>query len=449
MQNKIKMRLDKVKVVIVVLIIILSGCKTSKEVSQTDKSYERSWESGATEGFCELVSYGVKELGLGVPLSPEEMDKFMPYGEKAAQRHNVSLYRETDLIDTDLFTHGIATGKDVLLIHNGATLTKYLDLKADRQKLEESGEYFGKAREEIARRFGRLLSYTPRTINNQLVLHTDFRTMYHFGIKGSNLLLYYKDLSKAVRFYTEILGLDLVADNKDSKVVQMTDKSYLTLVDASSAPEYANEPKTVALAFVTDQPAEWFDYLKEQDVEIKSKYRAADGQPYNSFVIVDPEGYLIEFERFNQHPQNEDLIPILKNNEVIYPKTKSSHKLSINSSITWLYYKDLLNMQNFYQDVLGLEMIVDQGWVKIYQSSETGFIGLVDEKRGMHNYSEKKAVNVSFIVDELDGWYDYVKKNKVFNLRPSDEDKDTINPTQSFRGTDPEGYHINFVKSVK
>ena len=106
-------------------------------------------------------------------------------------------------------------------------------------------------------------------------------------------------------------------------------------------------------------------------------------------------------------------------------------------------------MQNFYQDVLGLEMIVDQGWVKIYQSSETGFIGLVDEKRGMHNFSEKKSVNVSFIVDDLDGWYDYAKKNKVFKFISLNEDTDTKNPIQSFRGADPEEYHMRFVNGLK
>ena len=118
--------------------------------------------------------------------------------------------------------------------------------------------------------------------------------------------------------------------------------------------------------------------------------------------------------------------------------------LGFKSTITWLYYKDLLAMQDFYQDVLGLDFIVDQGWTKIYQVSKTGFIGLVDEKKGMHNYTEKKAVNVSFILDDLEAWFEYVKENKPFELR---SDQLEIGPEMKYKafvGYDPEAYYLEF-----
>ncbi|MDO5980346.1 VOC family protein [Flavivirga spongiicola] len=428
------------KITAILCACLLVACGESEPQNKSKSGYEKSFESGATEGFCELVNYGVKELGLGVPMTPEKMDTFFPQAEIIAKKHNVLLYREPDLIDTDLFTRGIAKGRDVPLIYNGATLTKYFDLKADRKRLEENGLYKGKAREEIARRFGRLLSYTPRTINNQLAMHTDFRTMYDFDIKESNLLFYYKDLTKATQFYTNTLGLELVADHKTSKVVRIANDSFLTLVDASEGGAYSNKPKTVALAFVTDQVEAWFHYLKKKDIQIKHTYKPVDGKPYHSFVMSDPEGYLLEFEKFNQHPQNEDLIPILKNNKISHPNTNMGKKLSINSSITWLYYKNVLEMQYFYQDVLGLELVCDQGWVKIYQSSKTGFIGLVDEKRGMHKFAEDKAVNVSFVLEDIEKWYEYVKSNKTFKIESLDMDDKKL-----FKGIDPEGYHMLFM----
>ncbi|MCD6346118.1 MAG: VOC family protein [Bacteroidales bacterium] len=310
-----------------------------------------------------------------------------------------------------------------------------MDLKADRKKLEEDGLYTGTAREMIARRFGRLLSYTPRTINNQLTLHTDFRTMYNFGIQAINVSFYYRDLEKAKSFYSKILGLDIVEDNGNSVIVKMANDSFLTLVDARAGMPYSDKPKTVALALVTDQIAEWSAYLKDQDVEIKHDYMPAGGKAHNSMVVVDPEGYLLEFERFNQHPENEKFFSMLKQNKVIHPDTQMGEKLSINSSITWLYYKNLLPMQNFYQDVLGLELIVDQGWTKIYKSSETGFIGLVDEKRGMHKFSREKAVNVSFVLKDAEGWFEYVKKKNLLKVH-----SDT-----PFIGVDPGGYHMRFL----
>ncbi len=427
------MLFNTLRVAAIFYVCLLMGCS-----SPESKNYERSFETGATEGFSELVNYGVKELGLGVPMSPEEMDKFMPYAEATAQKHNVSLYRESDLIDTDLFTKGIAKGRDVLLIYNGATLTKYMDLKEDRKRLEENGQYEGKAREEIARRFGRLLSYTPRTINNQLTLHTDFRTMYNFGIKATNVYFYYKNLKRAVDFYTKTLGMELVSDTPSHKTIRVGSDSYITLTDASIAKDFSSKPKTVAFAIVTDEIKEWFDYLQKAGVKMKYTYKPSEGKPHDSFVLADPEGYLLEFEKFYQHPENEDLMPLLKENQAINTSAGQSG-LSINSGITWFYYKSIWQMEHFYQDVLGLELVCDQGWAKIYKSSETGFIGLVDEKRGMHSFSQEKAVKLSFLLDDTKSWLEYVQKNSNLKLTT-----DQTTDNNRFDGLDPEGYLMEF-----
>ena len=53
-----------------------------------------------------------------------------------------------------------------------------------------------------------------------------------------------------------------------------------------------------------------------------------------------------------------------------------------NSSVTFLYYKDLTEAESFYADVLGLEKDFDGGWVKIFKIAEGGRVGLVDETKG-------------------------------------------------------------------
>ncbi len=274
------------------------------------------------------------------------------------------------------------------------------------------------------------------------------KTMNDFGIRASNLFLYYKDLDKAAKFYSNTLGMEQVADYKMARIFRMTSDSYLILVDATKGMHTAEEPKTVALALITDQLDEWYSYLKSQDIDIKYDYKPKEGSPHDGFVISDPEGYLLEFERFNKHPENEKFIPILNQNETIkVPISKTVNVpegLGFKSTVTWLYYKDLPAMQDFYQDVLGLDFIVDQGWTKIYQVSKTGFIGLVDEKKGMHNFTEKKAVNVSFILDDLDAWFEYVKENKPFELR---SDQLEIGPEMKYKafvGYDPEAYYLEF-----
>jgi len=407
-----------------------------------------SYELGVVGGFSELISAGVKQLALSAPLSSGEMDQFMMDAEKIAARHGVSVYRESDLIVTDLFPADVALGKDVLLLYRGTTLEEYLSLKSDKEELEKSGEYDTKARIEMARRFGRMLSYSPREINRLLARNSSFRTMDDFGIQANNLFLYYKDMRKALEFYSETLGMELVADYGMAYILRMTADSYLILVDAAKGMNSAEEPKTVALAFLTDKLEEWYAYLKSQDVKFKYEYQPKQGSAHDGFVAVDPEGYLLEFERFNQHPENERFIPILKQNKKnaisSTQKDKLPDGLSMHSTITWLYYKDILAMQNFYQDVCGLEMVADQGWTKIFKVSDTGFLAIVDEKRGMHSYTEKKAVNVGFIIEDLEGWFEYARENKLFDLFEDELGEGPETRYKAFVGFCPEGYFLEF-----
>ena len=275
-----------------------------------------------------------------------------------------------------------------------------------------------------------------------------YKTMQNFGIRASNLFLYYKDLDKATEFYSNTLGMEVVADYQMARIIRMAGDSYLILVDATKGMHTAEEPKTVALALLTDQLDGWWEYLKSQEVKIKYDYKPREGSPHDGFVALDPEGYLLEFERFNVHAENEEFIPVLEKNKTI--SCLSNHKstvppgLGFKATITWLYYRDLDAAQLFYEDVMGLPMVADQGWTKIHKVSNTGFIGLVDEKKGMHNFTETKAVNVSFIIDDLESWFDHVKQNKLFELRSEKVETGPETKYKAFVGYDPEGYYLEF-----
>jgi catechol 2,3-dioxygenase-like lactoylglutathione lyase family enzyme len=407
-----------------------------------------SYELGVVGAFSELIQSGVKQLAISAPLSPEEMDRFIKDAERIASRYEVLLYREPDLITTDLFPAQISKGKEVLLLYRGTTLEQYLSLKSDKAEMEKAGTYERQARIDLARRFGRLLSYSPREINRKLAQNTSFRTMDDFGIQASNLFLYYCDLNRALNFYTEILGMEAVAEFDNAHVIRMAADSYLILVDADKGMHSAEEAKTVAIALLTSQLDEWYHYLGRQNVEIKFEYKPRKGSAHDGFVAVDPEGYLLEFERFNQHPENEKFIPLLDQNKQIEIRPElvqgTTEGLSIHSTISWLYYKDLLGMQNFYQDVLGLEVVADQGWTKIFRVSRTGFLGIVDERRGMHSFSEEKAVNVGFILEDLEAWFAYVKENKPFALHEDELGTGPEGRYKAFVGYCPEGYYLEF-----
>lgn len=412
---------------------------------QPTEEYAR--ELGVVSAFSELVNAGVKQLALSGTMSPEEMEDFYPLAVKAAAEYNVLVSRESDLIQTALFPKDIAAGKVVLILYQGNTLNAYKKLKADKSSQVANDKYNENAQQEVARRFGRLLSYSPRKINKLISENTDYRTLDDFDVKGSNVFLYYKDLAKATAFYTKTLGLELLTEYDNASVLKITNSSMLILVDEAKGMHSADEPKTVALALLTNQLPEWYAHLQAQKVPIKYTYKPKEGGPHDGFVAIDPEGYLLEFETFKQHKENEAFIAFLDQNEDVETSVVYGDKtLSFNGSITWLYYQDLLAMQDFVENIYGFELVADQGWTKIYRVTDTGFIGLVDEKRGMHNFTKEKAVNVSFILDDLNGWFEYVKKHRPFPLRSEELGVGPEDRYKAFVGFDLGGYFLEFDK---
>ncbi|MFC1529882.1 VOC family protein [Gemmatimonadota bacterium] len=270
-----------------------------------------------------------------------------------------------------------------------------------------------------------------------------------FGITANNAFFYYDDLEQATRFYTRTLGLRVIADYGFAKILQIADTSYLTLVDGLEGMHTTDEPKTVAIALLTDQLAEWYEYLLGEDIGMRSGYTPIAGRPHHGFVAYDPEGYLLEFERFNPHPENENLIPLLEQMKTLYPDPEQDTDvppgLGFKGTVLWLYYKDTEGILSFYEDTMGFDRIVDQGWAWIHQTSPTGFIGPVDETRGMHSWTENKAVTVSFFTDDLEGWYSHVKDTGAFELRSMEDiEDDEAGRFRAFVGYDPEGYFLEF-----
>lgn len=432
--------INKLKTSLILLIatLFLVSCQPKEEYAR---------ELGVVSAFSELVNAGVKQLALSGTMSPAEMENFYPLAVEAAAEYNVLVARESDLIQTALFPKDIAAGKEVLILYQGNTLNAYEKLKADQGSQISSNKYDELAQQEVARRFGRLLSYSPRKINSLISENTSYRTLTDFDVRASNVFLYYKDLAKATEFYTKTLGLELLTTYDNASVLKITNSSILILVDAAKGMHSADEPKTVALALLTNQLPEWYAHIQAQKVPIKYTYKPKEGGPHDGFVAIDPEGYLLEFETFKQHKENEAFITYLDQNEDVETSVVYGDKnLSFNGSITWLYYQDLLAMQDFVENTYGFELVADQGWTKIYRATDTGFIGLVDERRGMHDFTKEKAVNVSFILDDLDGWYEYAKKHKPFPLRSEELSEGPEGRYKAFVGFDPEGYFLEFDK---
>ena len=268
-----------------------------------------------------------------------------------------------------------------------------------------------------------------------------------FGITANNAFFYYDDVERATAFYTDTLGVDLVADYDFAKILRLAATSYLILVDAEMGMHSTDEPKSVVLSLVTDELEAWHQYLRAQDLEFQVPFEPAPDRPYDAFVVLDPEGYFIEFERFNPHAENDRLLPQLERAASLYPPADQGatapSDLGIKATVLWLYYNDLAAIQQFYEQTFGLELTVDQGWAKVYQTSPTGYIGLVDGEPGMRDATAEKAVTVSFFTDDIRGWFDYARDEQAFELR-SEAVSEADDRFLAFVGYDPEGYFLEF-----
>jgi predicted enzyme related to lactoylglutathione lyase len=266
------------------------------------------------------------------------------------------------------------------------------------------------------------------------------------NIQANLVFFYYQDLEAAHRFYDEVIGLEMVLDYGFAKLFRISQSSYIGLVDAQKGMHSADEPKTVTLSFVTEEIDEWYEYLVEKGVDMRGPVKDATRHPTRGFVAYDPEGYFLEFERFLEHPQNERLLKKLSQHEAVYPSTEAEvsrpQNLGIQANIVWLYYRDLAGAQRFYEDVFGFGLHVDQGFAKVYASSPTAYLGLVDEAQGLHRFTEKKAVSLSFISEQIDDWYSYLL-GKELKMRDDVADSERI-PVRAFVTYDIAGYFLEF-----
>lgn len=113
---------------------------------------------------------------------------------------------------------------------------------------------------------------------------------------------YYNDLNAAANWYENKLGLKKVTEEEWVVIFELTDTSYLGLVNASGGSLKPTEDKGAVLSIETSELEAWYDKLK--DVEginmIHGIEEGADGM-IDEFRMTDPGGYIIEFFRWRNH----------------------------------------------------------------------------------------------------------------------------------------------------
>ncbi len=97
---------------------------------------------------------------------------------------------------------------------------------------------------------------------------------------------------------------------------------------------------------------------------------------------------------------------------------------SIEQQITFLYTKDLATSAQFYSQVLGLELWLDQGSCKIYQVSDDGYLGLCQASETKAPLpGEQNHVIFTLVTQQVDEWYEYLQQQGLEFEKPPTNNK--------------------------
>ena len=118
-----------------------------------------------------------------------------------------------------------------------------------------------------------------------------------------------------------------------------------------------------------------------------------------------------------------------------------------SSQITFLYYDDMEKANLFFETILGLELVMDQGFAKVYETTNNSFIGSVEKREGSIDSSNKGGALFSLTVDDVIPYYEHIKK---FDLPYLSEVEVIDNiPLKSFFFKDFEGYDFEIQEFLK
>ena len=111
--------------------------------------------------------------------------------------------------------------------------------------------------------------------------------------------------------------------------------------------------------------------------------------------------------------------------------------MNYTSQITFIYYEDFSYGEKFIKSVLGLKLVMDQGFAQVYEVNNKAFLGIVKkEDRSMI----KEDTLISLTTKTLHQDYKMIQEKEVYQLT---EIKDFPQiPLQSFFFEDKEGHHF-------
>ena len=79
----------------------------------------------------------------------------------------------------------------------------------------------------------------------------------------------------------------------------------------------------------------------------------------------------------------------------------------IDQQITFLYTKDIAKSTAFYEDILQLPLVLDQGGCCIYGVTDTAYVGVCERENAV---TIPNGVIFTLVVQDVDGWYSHMRE---------------------------------------
>jgi predicted enzyme related to lactoylglutathione lyase len=119
----------------------------------------------------------------------------------------------------------------------------------------------------------------------------------------------------------------------------------------------------------------------------------------------------------------------------------------IFSQITFFYYDELAPAAAFYEEILGLALVEDQGWARIYRLAGGAFLGIVAGDKGFHRPQARSAVLLTLVVDDVLAWHEHLAAHGV-ELLSEVQDRPEIQ-IRCFFLEDPGGYALEIQQFLR
>ena len=118
------------------------------------------------------------------------------------------------------------------------------------------------------------------------------------GAYAQITFLYYAQIEPPAAFYEQIMGFELVEDQRWAKIYRVSGNAYLGIVAGEQGFHQPQEKNDVLVTLVVDDVGRWYDVLQERGVNLLSDIKHRPEIGIRCFFLQDPGGYTLEVQQF-------------------------------------------------------------------------------------------------------------------------------------------------------